>query len=69
MGLPELPKRLSDNAETIGGFRQSIALIDGDANSPKEFGKIFRERRTAGTNQADTSTCAETNFFVNERVR
>src|SRR6266850_2398961 len=49
-------------------FRQAIALIDGDADGPKEFGERFGKRRAAGRDDAQAAAGAETNFLVDQRI-
>src|SRR5208337_352941 len=50
------------------GFRQTVALIDGDADGPEKFGEVLGERRAAGEDDAKLAAGASANFGVDEFV-
>jgi len=50
------------------GFRQAVALIDGNADGPEKFAEIPGERGSAGKNGAELAAGAGTNFGIDELV-
>src|SRR5579859_747649 len=50
------------------GFRQAVALIDGNADGPEKLAEVFGERSAAGKNGAELAAGAGANFGVDERV-
>src|SRR5208337_1626059 len=50
------------------GFRQTIALIDGNANSPKKLRQVLEERGTARHDEAEAAARAGTDFGIDQLV-
>src|SRR5262249_2962529 len=49
-------------------FRKTVALIDRDSDAPEKFTKRSRERRPAGTNDAQAAARSLANFLVDQLV-
>src|SRR5258708_6416364 len=54
--------------EDGGGFRQTVALIDGNTDGPEKFAEILGERSAARKDGAEMAAGARTNFGIDELV-
>src|ERR1700722_8755422 len=50
------------------GFRQTVTLVNGNPDGPKEFAEILGERGAAGKDGAKVATGAGSNFRIDEPV-
>src|SRR4029077_13101017 len=47
---------------------EAVALVNGNADGPEEFGEFLGKRRSAGKNHAQFSARSSADFFVNKFV-